>query len=82
MLEGRGDRSEDVLEVFDAVGLEEDEQDERPQAEDEPVRRVPLLLLGFLCKAERTFKTNKGHFPHSYGTATSSIYTNTHTLYF
>lgn len=61
-MEKREHRSEDVFEVFDAVGLEEDEQDERPQAEDEPVRRVPLLLLGFLCKAERTLKT-KRHFP-------------------
>lgn len=41
-----------MFEVLDAVGFEEDEQDERPQSEDEAVRRVPVLLLGFLCGTE------------------------------
>ena len=47
--------SEDVLEVFDAVGLEEDEQDEGPQAQDEAVGRVPVLLLGFLRRKEHSW---------------------------
>lgn len=40
--------SEDVFEMFDAVGFEEDQQDECPQAEDEAVWRMPVLLFGFL----------------------------------
>lgn len=48
-----------MFEVFDAVGFEEDEQDERPQAEDEAVRGVPVPLLGFLCGAEKNVNNNR-----------------------
>lgn len=37
-----------MLEVLDAVGLEEHQQDEGPEAQDEAIRRVPVLLLGLL----------------------------------
>ena len=40
--------SEDVFEVLDAIGLEEDQDDEGPKAQDEAVWWVPVLLLGFL----------------------------------
>ncbi|TNN88535.1 hypothetical protein EYF80_001318 [Liparis tanakae] len=47
-ISGGIDASEDVFEVLHAVRLEEHQQDERPQAQDEAVRRMPVLLLRFL----------------------------------
>ena len=40
--------SEDVFEVLDPVGLEEDDEDEGPQPQDEAVGGVPVPLLGLL----------------------------------
>lgn len=37
-----------MFEVLHAVRLEEDQQDQGPQAQDEAVRGVPVFLLGFL----------------------------------
>lgn len=51
------DTSEDVFEVFDAVGFEEHKQDECPQAKYEAVWWVPVLLLGFLYRSEWVLKT-------------------------
>lgn len=41
-------QSENVLEVFHPISLEENQQDERPQAQDEAVRRMPVFLVGLL----------------------------------
>lgn len=71
-----------MFEVFDAVGFEEDEQDERPQAEDEAVRGVPVPLLGFLFGAEKNVNENRddgdrARFPrpHSRAIANTHHYT-------
>lgn len=37
-----------MLEVFHPISLEENQQDERPQAQDEAVRRMPVFLVGLL----------------------------------
>lgn len=43
-------RSENVLELFHPIGLEKNEQDERPQAQNEAVRRVPVSLTWLLSR--------------------------------
>lgn len=42
--------SENVLELFHAIRLEKHQQDERPQAQNEAIRRMPVFLIWLLSR--------------------------------